>query len=109
MLFAFIYLSLNSNTTDVTSGAGTTNHSGISEFSPGFYWRSFCSILSCVSVMSCKLMFVLSSFSFGHYIVCLSSIYASAYPFGIFISFSKLYLHGIVIGNVDLCVIENRI
>jgi hypothetical protein len=36
--------SINSNTTGVTSGAGTANTSGGHEFTPGFLWVSCCSI-----------------------------------------------------------------
>jgi hypothetical protein len=58
----------------VISGAGTSYPSGALEFIPGFYWGSFYSIFSFMC-MFCRSLFVLSYFSFGHCVVCPSSIY----------------------------------
>ena len=39
-----VFESFRSNTMGVTGGAGTTNLSGVSEFTPAVYWGSCCSI-----------------------------------------------------------------
>ena len=85
MLFVFIYaywcstrfpyqmmlVSFIINTMVVTYGAGTVGLSGAPAFTPGFVWGWCCSILRWF-VDRC-LSFCL--FSFGHCVVCPSSIY----------------------------------
>ena len=63
----------------VISGAGTSYPSEALEFIPGFYWGSFYSIFSFMC-MFCRSLFVLSYFSFGHCVVCPSSIYGFWLP-----------------------------
>ena len=60
------------NTTGATSGAGTAYPSGASEFTPGFSGVRVTRSLALCFVDRC-LSFC--TFSFGHYVVCSSSIY----------------------------------
>jgi len=41
-----------SNTTGTISGAGTAYHSGPSEFTHGFFWRSYCIIFCILCIVS---------------------------------------------------------
>ena len=68
-LFRMMFVSFDSNTTDVTCGAGTANPSGVPEFIPGVKWGSCCSICSflCNVLQIVVCPFVL--FSFSHCIV----------------------------------------
>ena len=62
---------LKINMTVATSEAGTANPSEASEFTPGFYWvRATRSLVLCVCFVDCCLYF-----SFGHSVICSSSIY----------------------------------
>ena len=56
---------------------------GAPEFTPGFKWGTCYSIFSFMC-MFCRSLFILLSFSFGHCVVCPSSIYGFWLPFGIF-------------------------
>ena len=61
------------NTTGVTSGAGTAYPSGAHEFTPGFSGvRVTRALVLCVCFVDCCLSF--NTFSFGHFIVCSSSL-----------------------------------
>ena len=73
------------NTTGTTSGAGTAYPSGTPEFTPGGVRVTRSLVLYVYFVVRC-LSFC--TFSFGHCVVCYSSITDSDYPFGIF----KLFL-----------------
>ena len=72
------------NTTSATSGAGTAYLSVPPEFTPGFQWDWYCSVLF-FCVVFCRSLFVLVYFV-GHCLVFLSSIdgFYSLYPFRIF-------------------------
>ena len=88
MLFVFIYaywcptrfpyqmmfVSFNGNTTGVTRGTGIAKPSEAPEFTPVFSGvRVALSLVFCVMFCGCCLS--LRSFSFGHCVVCPSSIY----------------------------------
>ena len=67
------------NTTGVTSGAGTAYPSGVPEFTPGFSGvRVTRSLVLYVCFVDRCLSFC--SFSFGHCVVCSSSIYGFWLP-----------------------------
>ena len=73
-----------------TSGAGTANPSGAPEFTPGFSGvRVARSLVLYVCFVDCCLSFC--AFSFGHYVVCSSSMYGFWLPLGIFKLF---YIYG---------------
>jgi len=61
-------------TTGATSGTGTAYPYGAPEFTAGFSGGSCYSIFSFIC-MFCRSLFVLLYFSFGHCVVCSSSIY----------------------------------
>ena len=67
------------NTTDVTSGAGTDNRSGAHEFTPSFQWGSCYSIFSFIYMLRDRCLSI-CTFSFGHCVVCPSSIYGFWLP-----------------------------
>jgi hypothetical protein len=63
----------------ISSAHVTAYHSGAPEFTPGFYWGS------CYSIFRFMCMFVdrclyFCTFSFGHCVVCSSSIYGFWLP-----------------------------
>ena len=66
--------SLLDNTTETTSGTGTAYPSGSPDFTPGIYWGSCYSTFSFMC-MFYRSLFVISTFSFGHCVVCSSSTY----------------------------------
>ena len=72
-------MSFNSNTTGVTTGAGTAIPSRAPEFTPGFQWGSCCSIVFCVVFY--RLLGGLGgcSFCFDHCNICPTSIYSFWY------------------------------
>ena len=61
------------NMTGATSGAGTAYPFGAPEFTPGFQWGSCYSLVLYVCFVGRCLSFC--TFSFGHCVVCSSSIY----------------------------------
>ena len=66
------------NTKGATSGAGTAHLSGAPDFTPGFQWGSYYSIVSFIC-MFCRSFLSFCTLSFGHCAVCSSDC-----PFGIF-------------------------
>ena len=62
-----------SNTTDATRGPETSHHSGAAEVIPGVLSHSCCSIFNFLGRF-CRSHLFFCPISFGHYIVCYSSI-----------------------------------
>jgi hypothetical protein len=83
-----IFMSFDSNTTGVTCGAGTANHSGTPEFTPGFSEsRVAQSLVFCV-VFGRSLFVLLSFFSWPLCFLFSFDLRLLITPFGIF----KLFL-----------------
>jgi hypothetical protein len=77
--YHMMFVTCNSNTTCVTSGAGTANHVRASDFTP-FLWNSYCSI---VSFLCSYLYIIICSFVIFILVYALSvllRITASDYP-----------------------------
>jgi hypothetical protein len=68
------------NTTDATSGAGTAYPYGAPEFTTGFWWGSCYSIFSFMYICFVDRCLSFCTFSFGHCVVCSSSIYVLWLP-----------------------------
>ena len=75
-LYQMMFVTFNSNTTGVTCGAGTAYPSGTPEFTPDF--SGICAaqhLVFCVVFCRTYIIHVVSSFSFSHFVDCLSLIY----------------------------------
>jgi hypothetical protein len=96
-----IFVSLNSNTTGVTCGAGSSSLSGIPEFTTGFYWELCCSIFSFLCNVFCRSLFVL--FPLAIVLPVLLRFTSSDYPFGIF----KLFICDIVMNETNGKTLSN--
>ena len=75
--FQMMFVSFNSNTTGVTSRAGTANPSGTPQFTPRFQRGSCYSIFGLICVV---LYIVVCPFAFGHCVLCPSLIYGFWFP-----------------------------
>ena len=95
--FHEMFDSRNCNGIGVICRAGTASRPGAPEFTPGFWWGScysifsfLCSVLYIAVCLGFFLFFFLCRFSFGHCVVCPSSIYGFLLPFWYFQTFLKM-------------------